>query len=282
MRMVAAMVGPRRDGAEVDERATGSSSRLSVSPSTRRAAGRITFFNEAAVELWGRRPELGEEWCGSWKLFWPDGRPMLHGECRWPSRSTRTAGPRADGDGPAAGRHVRRLRAVSDPLRDADGRLVGAVNVMVDITERRVAEEELRAQRPSRSLPRTPSRTSSSASSRTSLRTPLTTIYGNAQLLIDGRRRRRTARRSGWRWRPTSPRTPIDCWPSSRTCSCSAGSGRRTARSRAAGPDPGRPRRGRVVLATPPGVPHPVAHVPRRDDRRRGPGVPHRSSSRTC
>ena len=34
------------------------------------AAGRITFYNEAAVEMWGRRPELGEDqWCGSWKLY---------------------------------------------------------------------------------------------------------------------------------------------------------------------------------------------------------------------
>jgi PAS domain-containing protein len=46
------------------------------------AAGRITFFNEAAAALWGCRPELGKsEWCGSWRLYWPDGRPMPHGEC---------------------------------------------------------------------------------------------------------------------------------------------------------------------------------------------------------
>jgi PAS domain-containing protein len=46
------------------------------------AAGRITFFNEAAADLWGCRPELGKnEWCGSWRLFWPDGRPMRHDEC---------------------------------------------------------------------------------------------------------------------------------------------------------------------------------------------------------
>src|SRR5688572_9220291 len=38
------------------------------------AAGRITFYNQAAVELWGRQPEPGDEhWCGSWRLYWPDG-----------------------------------------------------------------------------------------------------------------------------------------------------------------------------------------------------------------
>ena len=37
------------------------------------AAGRITYYNEAAVELWGHRPALGSsEWCGSWKLYWPE------------------------------------------------------------------------------------------------------------------------------------------------------------------------------------------------------------------
>ena len=46
------------------------------------AAGRITFYNEAAAELWGCCPELGKsEFCGSWKLYWPDGRPMPHGQC---------------------------------------------------------------------------------------------------------------------------------------------------------------------------------------------------------
>jgi PAS domain-containing protein len=46
------------------------------------ADGRITFFNEAAADLWGRRPEIGKsEFCGSWKLYWPDGTPLSHGEC---------------------------------------------------------------------------------------------------------------------------------------------------------------------------------------------------------
>ena len=32
--------------------------------------GRILLYNKAAIELWGREPEVGEEfWCGSLKLF---------------------------------------------------------------------------------------------------------------------------------------------------------------------------------------------------------------------
>jgi PAS domain S-box-containing protein len=46
------------------------------------AEGRITYYNEAAVALWGRRPPFGtSEWCGSWKLFWPDGTPLPHDQC---------------------------------------------------------------------------------------------------------------------------------------------------------------------------------------------------------
>jgi PAS domain-containing protein len=46
------------------------------------AQGLITFYNQAAAELWGHRPEIGTaQWCGSWRLYWPDGRPMAHDEC---------------------------------------------------------------------------------------------------------------------------------------------------------------------------------------------------------
>jgi PAS domain-containing protein len=46
------------------------------------AAGRITYFNQEAVDLAGRRPELGkDEWCITWRLYWPDGTPMPHDKC---------------------------------------------------------------------------------------------------------------------------------------------------------------------------------------------------------
>ena len=46
------------------------------------AAGRITFFNEAAAAMWGRRPELNsDQWCGSWRMYWPDGTALPHDEC---------------------------------------------------------------------------------------------------------------------------------------------------------------------------------------------------------
>jgi PAS domain S-box-containing protein len=110
------------------------------------AAGRITFYNEAAAELWGLRPELGTSaFCGSWKLYWPDGTPLPHDECpmaltlkeRRPIRGMEAIAERPDGT---------RIPFIPypTPLFDASGTLIGAVNMLVDITERREAEQRIR------------------------------------------------------------------------------------------------------------------------------------------
>ncbi len=110
------------------------------------AAGRITFYNEPAAVLWGCRPELGRsEWCGSWRLYWPDGRSLPHDQCpmavalkeRRPVRGAEAVAERPDGS---------RIPFIPfpTPLFDDTGDLVGAVNVLVDISERKKAEEQLR------------------------------------------------------------------------------------------------------------------------------------------
>src|ERR1700754_1184437 len=46
------------------------------------ADGRITFYNETAAALWGRRPTLNvDRWCGSWRMYWPGGTPLPHDQC---------------------------------------------------------------------------------------------------------------------------------------------------------------------------------------------------------
>jgi PAS domain S-box-containing protein len=111
---------------------------LPVAVYTTDADGRITFYNEAATELWGRRPELGtSQWCGSWKLYQSDGRPLPHDECPMaialkegrPVRGIETFAERPDGT------RVRFL-PYPTPLRDGAGRLVGAINLLMDVSER--------------------------------------------------------------------------------------------------------------------------------------------------
>jgi PAS domain S-box-containing protein len=109
------------------------------------AEGRLTFYNEAAVELWGCRPELGgTEFYGSWKLYRPDGKPLPHDKCpmalalreRRPIRGMEAVAERPDGT---------RIPFIPypTPLFDASGRLTGAVNMLVDISERKRAETDL-------------------------------------------------------------------------------------------------------------------------------------------
>lgn len=106
------------------------------------AQGRLTHFNPAAVEFAGHVPMLGsDQWCVSWKLYRPDGTPLPHEECPMAIalkegrmlRGTEAIAERPDGT---------RIWFTPYPtvLRDADGRIVGGINMLVDITERRQGE----------------------------------------------------------------------------------------------------------------------------------------------
>jgi PAS domain S-box-containing protein len=108
------------------------------------ADGRITFCNEAAADLCGRRPVVGNDaWSIAGKLYWPGGKPIAHDECPTalalktgkPVRGTEKIVERPDGTRVP-------ILPFPTPLHDADGKLIGAVNMLVDITERKAAEEE--------------------------------------------------------------------------------------------------------------------------------------------
>jgi PAS domain S-box-containing protein len=107
------------------------------------ADGRITFYNEAAAHLWGRRPKLGEDWwCGSWRLYWPDGSRMAHDEC--PMAVTLKTGKAPSGAWAFAERpDGTRFPFIPypTPLFDGKGTLIGAVNMLMDITEQKRGEE---------------------------------------------------------------------------------------------------------------------------------------------
>ena len=158
---------------------------VAVAVYTTDAAGRITYFNQAAVDLWGRRPELGEEWCGSLRLFHLDGRPMAHAECPMAialSENRAVRGAMAVAERPD-GRKVA-FEPYPTPLRAADGTLIGAVNVLVDVTERLAAEEALRATAAALEASNAVKDEFLGLISH-ELRTPVTTIFGNAVVLRD-------------------------------------------------------------------------------------------------
>ena len=110
--------------------------------------GLITYYNERAVELWGRAPELNDEvdrWCGSFRLYSADGSPINHDAC-WMALALRDNEgyngqeimvEREDGQ-------MLTVLAHANPLHDRSGRVIGAVNVLVDISDRKRVENVLK------------------------------------------------------------------------------------------------------------------------------------------
>ena len=111
------------------------------------AEGVITHFNPACVPMAGRTPEVGRDrWCVTWKLETLDGAPLPHDACPMAvalreKRSVR--GQEAVAERPDGTRV--RFAPYPTPLIDVDGRVVGAVNLLVDVTDKR-RREHLRTQ----------------------------------------------------------------------------------------------------------------------------------------
>jgi PAS domain S-box-containing protein len=106
--------------------------------------GYITSFNKAAVKLWGRTPETNKElWCGSWKIFKPNGLPLPLDTC--PMARTLKEGIAIEGEEIIIQRPDGALVNVLPypvPVFDANGTITGAVNTLIDITEQRNSERK--------------------------------------------------------------------------------------------------------------------------------------------
>jgi PAS domain S-box-containing protein len=131
---------------EKEERLQGLLAAIPAAIYTTDAEGKITYFNEAAVELAGRRPTIGNDrWCVTGKMYWPDGRPLPHDQCPMaialkegrPIRNVEVVAERPDGVRVPIIPHA-------TPLRDDSDRVVGGINILVDISERRQAETQQR------------------------------------------------------------------------------------------------------------------------------------------
>jgi PAS domain S-box-containing protein len=105
--------------------------------------GTITYCNRAAAELAGREPRIGQDkWCVTFRLFTPDGKELPHDECPMaialrenrPVRNQEAIAQRPDGS-------FFPFLPFPTPIRDEKGDLIGAVNMLLDLTDRRLADE---------------------------------------------------------------------------------------------------------------------------------------------
>ena len=109
------------------------------------ASGMIDNFNDRAAELWGRTPTPGdtdERFCGSFKLFRPDGSFMPHEQCPMADvvagritevRDQEVLIERPDGSRITVVVNIR-------PLTNRQGEITGAINCFYDVSERKEAE----------------------------------------------------------------------------------------------------------------------------------------------
>ncbi len=106
--------------------------------------GIVTFYNKAAAKLAGREPIVGEDrWCVTRRLYDSQDAPLPLSECpmavtlreQKAVRGAEVIAERPDGS-------RARLIPYPTPLFDKRGKLTGAVNMLVDITDRHAAERD--------------------------------------------------------------------------------------------------------------------------------------------
>jgi PAS domain S-box-containing protein len=129
------------------------------------AAGVIETFNRRAAELWGREPAVGEateRFCGSFRMFRPDGRLMPHEQCPMAEVVAGTLSEVRDGEVVIERPDGTRVIVVVNirPLKNQDGEITGAINCFT------TSRSASRSKRPCAT--QTAARTSSWPCSRTS------------------------------------------------------------------------------------------------------------------
>ncbi|MEY2547750.1 MAG: two-component system, chemotaxis family, CheB/CheR fusion protein [Verrucomicrobiota bacterium] len=141
-----------RKEAEAEREASGQRYRtlfdlVPVAVYTTDADGRIEEFNHRTVELWGRTPkEKGAKYCASRRRFYSDGRPMAYDEYPIARVLRGEAVAPADCEVIMEMDDGTRKNVVVNPevLKNEAGEIIGAVDCLHDITDRKHAEALLR------------------------------------------------------------------------------------------------------------------------------------------
>jgi PAS domain S-box-containing protein len=109
--------------------------------------GFVRRYNRRAAELWGRSPKLGdpnERFCGSYRMFRPDGNPLPHHQCPMADVLRTGVSVREQEvhiERPNGSRGIALVDI--EAIKDSGGNIVGAVNCFQDVTERRRGEAQI-------------------------------------------------------------------------------------------------------------------------------------------
>jgi PAS domain S-box-containing protein len=117
---------------------------LPVATYTCNAQGQITSYNDAAVALWGREPQHNDRWCGAWKIFDRDGRAVPLEDC--PIAIALGEGRAVEGEMIIVERPDGTQSYVMPhpkPMFDPSGRIVGAVDMLIDLTNEKRSHQIL-------------------------------------------------------------------------------------------------------------------------------------------
>jgi PAS domain-containing protein len=104
--------------------------------------GIITHYNQACIALAGRVPAIQRDrWCVTWKLYTTAGEFMPHEQCPMAvaiREKRMIRGQEAIAERPDGTRMT--FIPYPTPIIGEDGQLIGAVNLLLDVTEQRQVE----------------------------------------------------------------------------------------------------------------------------------------------
>jgi PAS domain S-box-containing protein len=106
--------------------------------------GYLTYFNEVAVKLWGRRPEIGKQrWSGAFRISMFDETLVPDDQCPM-AQVLRTGKPAYNIEAYIERPDGARIPCAffPTPIFDEDGSVIGGVDMLVDISRQKALQEQ--------------------------------------------------------------------------------------------------------------------------------------------